>query len=152
MPRGVTRPAARQPGIYITATDHDRLSTMAGGSSRTSAGGALLRDKLDHAVVLAAGEPPRRVAKLESVVRYQDDGTGKTRTVQLVLPGAADIDENRISVFTPVGAALLGVAIGQTFAWEADDGSARSVTILELEDRPPDLPALAAAALQPGRR
>ena len=56
-----------------------------------------------------------------------------TEMVQLVLPNAADIDEDRVSVFTPVGAALFGLTAGQAFAWEAADG-ARVLRILEVTD------------------
>ena len=49
-----------------------------------------------------------------SQVVYRDEGTGRIREVALVYPHEADINLNRISVLTPVGAALIGLAEGQS--------------------------------------
>ena len=134
MPTRIGRPAAPPPNIYITEADIQRLSSMVGASAVASPGTALLRAELERAVVVGPGEFPRRFAKLNSTVRYEDRATGKTRTVQLVLPDTADIDQNRISVFTPVGAALLGLKVGQEFAWGGEAGRARVLRVLEVED------------------
>ena len=40
----------------------------------------------------------------------------------LVYPPEADIDAGRISVPTPIGTALLGLAEGQSIDWTARDG------------------------------
>lgn len=134
MPSRAARRAAPQPPIYITEADNHRLSSLVGGSAAVSPGATLLRTELERAVVVGPGELPRRFAKLNSTVRYEDRASGKTRTVQLVLPDAADIDENRISVFTPVGAALLGLKVGQEFTWGGDAGRTRVLRVLDVED------------------
>jgi regulator of nucleoside diphosphate kinase len=48
-----------------------------------------------------------------------------------VLPIEADIDANRISVLSPVGAALFGVGEGESFTWSK---GARTVRILAVTD------------------
>ena len=128
-----TRASARPPPIYITAVDHQRLSGLVGSSITVSPGAALLRDELDRATIVGAGASARRFARIDSAVTYEDCATGKVRTVQLVLPDAADIDANRVSVLTPVGAALLGLKVGQTFAWGEKDGRPRTLRILDVE-------------------
>jgi transcription elongation GreA/GreB family factor len=65
---------------------------------------------------------PKFFVRLNSIVEYTDLLSGRTRKLSLVLPHEADIDQNRISVTTPVGAALLGLTPGQSFSWTTDDG------------------------------
>ena len=126
----------RQAAVYITQADHHRLSALLGSSSPQSPGAALLKDEVERAIVVASSEFPRGFVKLDSTVVYEDAASGKSRRVQLVLPEAADIDENRISVFTPVGAALLGLRKGGEFDWLAADGRVRRLRIVEIEDAP----------------
>jgi len=46
-----------------------------------------------------------------SVFRFVD--TNEERDVTLVYPDQADVDTGRISVLAPIGAALLGLSVGQ---------------------------------------
>ena len=57
---------------------------------------------------------------------------------ELVYPGRADISEGRISIMTPIGAALIGLAEGQSIAWTARDGKAHRLTVLKVD--PPEAP------------
>ena len=125
--------AAAPPVIYMTEADHYRLSQLVSSSGVGPRGTKILAEELARAVIVRPGELPQAFAKLGSTVRYEDRTSGRGRTVQLVLPEAADIDQNRISVFTPVGAALLGLAVGQEFTWEAADRP-HVLRILEVAD------------------
>ncbi len=44
----------------------------------------------------------------------------------LVFPAEADIAAGKVSVLTPVGAALIGLSKGESIAWTARDGEATS--------------------------
>ena len=126
--------AAVQPAVYITPADHERLSAMVGSIADATPGAALLREELERALIVGPDELPAGFVKLGSTVRYEDRATRTTRTVRLVLPQAADIDENRVSVFTPVGAALLGMTAGQAFLWEPEPGRVRILRVLYVSD------------------
>ena len=128
------RATARAPKIFISQADHSRLSELVGFPTEALSGAALLRDELDRAIILGPTDTRRTFVKIGSTVTYEDCGTGRYRTVQLVLPKDADIDENRISALTPVGAALLGLKVGQLFAWGVKD-RARKLRIVSVEDR-----------------
>jgi regulator of nucleoside diphosphate kinase len=54
---------------------------------------------------------------------------GFNRTYQLVYPGEADISEGKVSVLTPIGAALIGLSEGQSIPWTARDGRELSLTV-----------------------
>ena len=48
----------------------------------------------------------------------------------LVYPPEANIDAGRISVATPIGTALLGLAEGQSIDWTARDGRKQRLTVV----------------------
>lgn len=117
------------PPIIISAADHDRLAAIAEPAARreTEAAEALLAE-LDRADIVADDAVPAGVVRMGSRVTYRADG-GAAQTVTLVYPPDADIDEMRISVLTPVGAALIGMKRGETIDWTDTAGRARSLKV-----------------------
>ncbi|MBS0490245.1 MAG: GreA/GreB family elongation factor, partial [Proteobacteria bacterium] len=75
-----------------------------------------------------------KFVRLGSKVTYRDLILKRDRTVRVGLPGEADVDENRISVLAPVGAALIGLSVGDVFRWEAPDARLREIEVLSIED------------------
>jgi regulator of nucleoside diphosphate kinase len=71
-----------------------------------------LTDKLAGAQVVADAALARDVVTLDAEVTYRELPAGSRRTVRLVHPAAADPSAARISVFAPVGRALLGRRAG----------------------------------------
>ncbi|WP_247277194.1 MULTISPECIES: GreA/GreB family elongation factor [unclassified Bradyrhizobium] len=65
-----------------------------------------------------------------SKVTYRDHETGASREILLVYPHKANIELNRISVLTPVGAALVGLSVGQRIEFETPDKRNRGLTVL----------------------
>ena len=59
---------------------------------------------------------------------------GVERTVTLVYPAEADIAQNRISVLTPVGTALIGLARGQSITWTARNGTRHVLSVIAVTD------------------
>jgi regulator of nucleoside diphosphate kinase len=70
-----------------------------------------------------------------SDVLYRDDLTREVRRVSLVFPGEADISQNKISVLTPVGTALIGLRAGQSITWPTRSGEMKRLTVLKVENR-----------------
>jgi regulator of nucleoside diphosphate kinase len=104
-----------KPPIFVLDTDYEQLSKLAIESG--SPGSVLLIQELERATVVKEGEGPPAFVRLNSTVEFTDLVSGRTRTVTLVSPGEADMDENRLSVLAPAGAALLGLGPGATFSW-----------------------------------
>ena len=75
---------------------------------------------------------------MNSRVCYQDDQTGENRWVELVYPDEADPAAGRISVLAPVGAALLGLGIGQDIEWDFPNGAVRRLTVVSVIQPPPE--------------
>jgi len=123
--------AATLPPIVIAASEALRLSALADSSMAVFPRVAqFLARETDRARVVADDSDLHDVVRMNSRVRYRDDETGDVREVVLVYPHEADIALRRISVLTPVGAALIGLSIGQTIDFQTPSHQTRSVTIL----------------------
>jgi regulator of nucleoside diphosphate kinase len=97
-----------------------------------------LIEEIERADLRASSEMPGDVVTLGSEVTYRQ--AGRTQTVQIVAPEEADIESKRISVLTPVGAALLGLRVGQKISWEMPDkheAVLEVVTVRQPSESPP---------------
>lgn len=118
------------PHILISTAEEERLTTIAtAASQRVPQVSAALLSELERADVWPETAMPADVVRIGSVVEFEVDD-GRCLTVQLVVPGDADINEGRISVLTPVGAALIGLSPGQVMEWSGNDGKKRLLTVL----------------------
>ncbi|MGY4402285.1 transcription elongation GreA/GreB family factor [Bradyrhizobium sp. USDA 3315] len=121
-----------KPPITLTADDYKRLSLLArAAENKMPDVASVLTEELERAHVLADGHPAQTVC-MGSEVRFRDDSTGTVRTATLVYPDDADISRRRISVLTPVGAALIGLSAGNSITWETRTGDLRRLTVLEV--------------------
>ncbi len=121
-----------EPAIRILAADYDRLLALAETATSVAAQTALfLRRELERAQLVA--NPAVAAVQMGSRVRYRDDASERVHEVRLVYPLEADIARGRVSVLTPVGAALLGLEEGASIAWRDNAGQHKALTVLELE-------------------
>lgn len=120
------------PTIYVTEADHEVLSNLAEAVADRAAGSRVLAGEMARAVIVDPDHAPHPFVSIGSTVDYQDLTSGQVRRVRLSLPRDASIDEGRISVLTPVGAALIGMTAGETFHWIGADGRARGVRALAI--------------------
>lgn len=120
-----------KPPITLTPDDYKRLSLLArAAENKMPDVASVLTEELDRAHVLADGHPSKTV-RMGSEVRFRDDATGAVQTATLVYPDSADISQRKISVLTPVGAALVGLSAGSSITWETRSGEVRRLTVLE---------------------
>lgn len=133
------------PKIVIPAGDYDRLMDLAGSAERLAPDVA---DYLTRELVRAQVVPDQQfeagVARVGSQVTYSDQQNGQQRVVVLVWPQDADVNKNRISVLTSIGAALLGLRTGQSIEWPSPVGGARRLTVSDVRDAPGPVPGHAA--------
>lgn len=128
------RRGGRKPRVVISADSLDHLEGLAEGAmSRQPALADRLLDELGRARIVPEAKLPADVVAMGRAVTYRDETTGQEKTVTPVYPEEADIAQGRISVLTPIGIALLGLAEGAAFSWEARDGSARTLTVVRVE-------------------
>jgi len=124
--------AEPMPAIIVSVTDHHRLLGLAeAAEGRIPDVASVLQSEMERAHVVAADEVPDNVVRMGSIVEFSADA-GQRRRVTLVYPVEADIAEGRISILTPIGAALIGLSQGQSIAWTARDGRRHRLTVLEV--------------------
>jgi regulator of nucleoside diphosphate kinase len=123
-------PAGR-PAVYMTRRDYAELSDRADALEHTAVGQSL-QAELARAI-MAPDHSTRAFVKLGSKVAYEDLESGVVRRLTLCLPEDASLDDMRLSVLTPVGAALIGATAGQVLDYVVG-GRARRLRILEVQD------------------
>jgi regulator of nucleoside diphosphate kinase len=88
-----------------------------------------LAREVDRAEIIPVDRPTGRVVTMQSEVTFIDDISGQQRTVILVYPEEADLNASKISVLTPIGAALIGLSAGQSIEFQTPSGGWRSLTV-----------------------
>lgn len=122
-----------KPTLIIDAGLYERLRAAA-QSARDHAGAAAeqLLEEIERADLRPSAEMPADVVTIGSEVTFRDDERAETQTVRVVFPRDANIDERRISVLTPIGAALLGLSVGQRIGWPMADGRVKELAVLDV--------------------
>lgn len=81
-----------------------------------------LIEELKNAHIMADEQIPEDVIRLNSEVEIEELASKKKYTFTVVLPSQANINRNRVSVFAPIGIALLGYQKGAQIQWEMPNG------------------------------
>jgi len=140
MDADMTKEAARavQPPVLLSADDFSRLTSLANATLAHHPGedAQLLIGELDRADIVPDGWIPPGVVTMNSYVEFRDDPAGTVRRLQLVYPHQANFKEGRLSVLSQVGAALVGLAEGQSINWRARNGGDRCLTVLRASADP----------------
>lgn len=130
--------AVRLPAITIARSEYARLSNLADMlAERDPHAAEQLATELDRAKVVDDARMAPGVMRIGATAEFQIDDEAP-QTAELVFPGDADISRQRISVLTPVGAALLGLSAGQSIEWAARDGRVRRLSIIAVHAGAPD--------------
>jgi len=120
------------PQIIVSNADYERLTDLATASlERLPDVAQELLSEMDRARVVDAKAVPANVVRMGSTVTFKSDD-GQQRTLTLVYPADESLDAHRISVMTPVGVALIGLAEGQSISWTARDGRRHELTVLKV--------------------
>jgi len=90
-----------------------------------------LEVELARAEVLELSVMPDNVACLNRQVTFKVLETGKILTKTLTAPDQVDKHEDSLSVFAPLGAALIGLSVGQSIQWKTNRGM-QSVEIIHV--------------------
>jgi regulator of nucleoside diphosphate kinase len=120
------------PKIIVSESDHQRLTDLAMAvQDRMPEVADELLAEMDRAEIASPEKIPGNVVRMGSTLRFRSDD-GQEREVTLVFPGEADIAQGKISILTPVGAALIGLSEGQSIMWATRDGEKRRLTVLSV--------------------
>jgi regulator of nucleoside diphosphate kinase len=139
---GTVHAGAARPSIHLLAAESDMVATLAlQVEHRSPVIAAMLLEEIERAELHEPETLPPNAVTLGSEVDFVDEGTSQMRTVELVFPARANIAVGRISILTPMGAALYGLTAGQAIDWPDLDGKERRIRILRVRqpsfDEPP---------------
>jgi regulator of nucleoside diphosphate kinase len=104
----------------LTAADHRELTAAIVAAKKLAAYDGEtqpLQEKLAHAEISPAGQVPPDVITMYSRAELVDVDTDERLSLMLVFPIDADFEHGRVSVFKPLGAAMLGRRIGDQLRW-----------------------------------
>jgi len=112
--------------IHITEFDLKRLRTLILDAQATEYRKSEylenLKMELNRAMIVAPQEVPPTVVTMNSTIVLVDLDTNEEETYTLVFPEDADLSKGRLSVLAPIGTAMLGYEIGDTFEWDVPAG------------------------------
>jgi len=127
--------SSRAPKIVINADELTHIEALAEGALlRNPALADRLFDEIGRARIVKPARMPSNVVSIGSTVTYRDEFTGVERTVTLTYPEDADIAKQRVSLVTPIGVALLGLAEGAIFHWDTRSEQRRMLTVIRVEE------------------
>ena len=119
--------------IWLTAQDYNRLRLLVADLTRQSrslqAGVETLEEILDFARVVNPNKVPENVVTMNSRGLFEDIRTAEQGTVTVVYPPDVDPTSGKISVLSPVGAALLGETEGSEVELPLPNGEVRRIRI-----------------------
>jgi regulator of nucleoside diphosphate kinase len=115
------------PQIHLLEEDYEVLADIVCGSASATPGIELLWRELERAVILPTDQAPHGLIHLNSTVSYTDLIDPLHRTVQLVSPGTSR--RRGVSVASSVGAALIGLTVGDRFPWVSPRGARRMLRV-----------------------
>lgn len=125
--RGQPARPAEAP-VMISAADHQELgAAIAAARKLTARAGKMrsLQDRLARARLIPAGQVPRDLITMNSHAEIVELASGERLNLTLVYPVEADMEKGRVSVFSSLGAALLGRCVGDTCEWPVPYGVRR---------------------------
>lgn len=130
---GNPRAGDERPQIHLLASESDAVAALALHiEHRQPVVASMLLEEIERAELHEPGTLPSDAVTLGSEVDFVDDKTNQLRRAQLVLPAHANIAEGRISILTPIGAALYGLRAGSSIYWPDLEGNERRVTIVRV--------------------
>lgn len=121
--------------IFITETDKERIEEIVSNSER-SLTLAMLEDELARAIVVSPDNISPLVVTMNSQVRFKDLSSQGEFEVILSYPSKAGLRGGRVSVLAPVGAALLGLKVGDEIEWPLPSGRKRSLKVTAVPFQP----------------
>lgn len=91
-----------------------------------------LVSELESAQIYDDKDMPEDVIRFNSLITIVSKDKSWNKTFKLVMPNDSDTKSNKISILTPMGAAVMGYAEGDLLVWEFPSGE-QQLTIEKVE-------------------
>lgn len=118
-----------KPKIIISEQDLNRLETMLDHQMKLSPTMKHLEDELARADVVLPQDMPANVVTMNAKVKITIAPSLEFSEITLVYPHDFTGAEGQVNVIAPIGAAILGLAVGQHIEWPQPNGQMMKVKI-----------------------
>lgn len=118
-----------KPTIILSEQDLNRLETMLEHQMRLTPTMMQLEDELARAEVVAPKDVPPNVVTMNSKVLITIAPSKTPTEITLVYPHDFKGEKGQVTVVAPIGAAILGLAEGQSMEWSQADGQRIHVSV-----------------------
>lgn len=122
--------------VMVTRADYRELMPLTAASRQQGDAADQLSEKLETCTLIDAVDIPPTVITMNTEAEVRDEATGHVTRLTLVYPRDANIATGRVSVLTPVGVALLGLAEGASVRFTAPSGEEKHMTVLKVLSQP----------------
>ena len=126
-----------RPDLTVTTQDARRLEALLqSAAGRASPMAALLEEELVRARVVDDEELAADVVTMNSRVVCEAVDDGARHELELVYPHETSTEAGRVSVLAPVGAALLGLRVGDAIEWPLPGGRHLQMRVVAVPFQP----------------
>ena len=126
-----------KPEITISSLDADRLYDLLDALPDNSFPGQSELDvELSRANVVEPEAIPANTVTMNSTVKVAIESTKDEFELTLVYPKDVDTSGKKLSIFAPIGGALLGLSQGDDIEWPKPGGGVVKVKITEVVYQP----------------
>lgn len=84
--------------------------------------GKALADELDRAIVIKDEELNKKIIRVGSEIEFEVVKNKHKMNIQLVLPEESNLKQQKISIFAPLGTALIGFSENDEVEWDMPGG------------------------------
>lgn len=125
------------PPIIVSTHDARRLEALLAAPGAADADVvAALETELARAELREPASIGPDVVTMNSQLRCIDETSGAMHELRLVYPRDAGAAPGNVSVLAPVGAALLGLSVGQSIDWPLPGGRTTRLRVDRVLDQP----------------
>lgn len=105
------------PPILVSTIDRERLYALLDNVQDDSDQVEYLYSELERARFIEPEDMPDDTVTLGCRLKFRNEDSGKEHERVLVLPRELGSHSNAVSILSPVGAALLGLKVGDEIQW-----------------------------------
>ena len=120
------------PPIVISTLDRDRLYALLERHHEDLEVVARLYEELDRAECRPQEAMPDNVVALHRWAYFKNQDNGREHRLMLVFPQEVNEGADRLSILSPVGAALLGLSVGASIDWPRN-GKTLRLTLISVD-------------------
>ena len=121
--------------VVLCEEDFSKLKQIVNVHGTAEANEMTLAYEVGRAIVVKDDAFPPNTVRLGSKVKVEDVQTAKSHEFMIVMPEDADIKEKKVSVLTPMAAAIIGFREGEEAVWKMPAGL-KQLKVLEVVNKP----------------